>query len=483
MGCCASLRSKKIASPENRMDSLHIDAGTFVLTNDKRFQEVYMLRTVVSTSQYYEVRAAIHRETNEDRLVKIFRKDITPKIAYEKLKIEIAITKTIDHPNVIKFFEIFEEPSKVYISMEQCKGGELFEEILKRKNFSEQQVAKIMKEIFSALAYMHEQGIVHRDLKPENILLEDKDDLINIKIINFSTATILKKDAFLSGVIGTAYYIAPEVITSNYNEKCDIWSAGVVMFMLLSFYPPFDGNSDKEILEKVQRGTINYKNPIWTSISNQAKDLISKLLCPLDQRLSATEVLTHPFIVENALIPDSDQQNLVSAFQNLRGFRNSNKLRDAVQTFIATQCISAHDSKALKEVFKTIDTNGDGKLSKEELLSHYKKVMGDDHAEEEVSQIMKEVDTDNNGYINYTEFLKASISQKTLVSSQNLRRAFDLFDSDKSGSISAAELKKVLQGGNNTDDHVWKQIIKAFDQNSDGEIDLREFEEIITRSL
>jgi calcium-dependent protein kinase len=340
-----------------------------------------------------------------------------------------------------------------------------------------------MKEIFSALAYMHEQGIVHRDLKPENILLEDKDDLINIKIINFSTATILKKGSFLSGVIGTAYYIAPEVISSNYNEKCDIWSAGVVMFMLLSFYPPFDGNSDKEILEKVQRGTINYKNPIWTSISNQAKDLISKLLCPIDQRLSATEVLTHPFIVENALIADSDQQNLVSAFQNLRGFRNSNKLRDAVQTFIATQCISVHDSKTLKEVFKTIDTNGDGKLSKEELLMHYKKVMGDDHAEEEVTQIMKEVDTDNNGYINYTEFLKASISQKTLASSQNLRRAFDLFDSDKSGSISAAELKKVLQGGNNTDDHVWKQIIKAFDQNSDGEIDLREFEEIITRSL
>lgn len=483
MGCCATQRSKKTLSPESKLITLHIDPGTFVLTSDKRFQEVYILKSIISTSHFYEVRTAIHRETNEERSVKIFRKDLTPKTEYEKLKLEIAITKIIDHPNIIKFFEVFEEPTKVYISMEKCKGGELFEEILKRKHFSEQQVAKIMKEIFSALAYIHEQGIVHRDLKPENILLEDKDDLINIKLINFSTATFIIQGDKLKGLFGTAYYIAPEVISNNYNEKCDIWSAGVVMFMLLSFYPPFDGNSDKEILQKVQNSSINYNNPIWSSISNQAKDLISKLLCSVDQRLSASQALSHPFIIENAHISDLGQQNLVYAFQNLKDFRNSNKLRDAIQTFIATQCISAHDSKILKEVFKTIDTNGDGKLSKEELLIHYKKVMGDMHAEEEVNHIMNEVDTDNNGFINYTEFLKASISQKTLASSENLRRAFDLFDLDKSGSISAAELKKVLQGGINTNVHVWKQIIKAFDQNGDGEIDLREFEEIITRSL
>lgn len=479
---CASSSSRQIASPAvriNNIDDIHVNPGTFILHHSQNFQDIYILGHTLRTTAKYEFRNAIHRETQEERTVKIFRKDFSTSESYSNLQTEISILKSIDHPNIIKIFEIFEEAKRVFVVMEQCKGGELFEQILSRECFSETQVANIIKELFSAVAYLHMKMIVHRDIKPESILLEEKGGLLNIKLINFSVATILPIKNCLSGIVGSAYYIPPEMITGTYSEKCDMWSCGVVMFMLLSHYPPFEGNSNQEILDKIISSQLNFNEAVWDSVSPQAKDLISKLLCPVASRFSASEALSHPWFSLQTSRELPDSQKLLSTFQNLRTFYNSNKLRDAVQTYIATQCISSYDSKELKEVFRAIDTNGDGQLSKEELLEHYIQVLGQENAEEEVTQIMKQVDTEKNGYINYTEFIKAAMSQRTLLSSQNLRRAFDLFDNDKSGTISASELRKVLQGSMVSEDKVWDDIIKHFDQNSDGEIDLREFEEII----
>lgn len=480
---CANIKSNSAATPESRINALNISAGTFVIANNKSFLEVYNLGPVISAYHYHEIRKVVHRDSNEERSVKIFKKDTAPQIAQEKLRIEISIVKQLDHPNIIKFFEIFEESQRLLIVMENCKGGELFDEILNRKQFTERQAAQIMKEIFLGLAYMHDKGVIHRDIKPENILLEDKNDLLNIKIVNFNSAALKETGKTITGLVGTAYYIAPELMQGSYNEKCDIWSAGVILFMLLSSYPPFDGSSDKEIMNKILNQQPNFQEHIWDSISSNAKDLISKLLCPEPVRYSAVSALSHPWIQENISHPSENSGNIFSAFKNLKSFHRCNKLRDAVQTFIVAQCISNQESKDLKQAFKDIDSNGDGKLSYDELLQHYRSVIGDLNAEEEVKNIMKEVDTDDNGFINYTEFLKASISQKVLVSSQNLRRAFDMFDTDKNGSINASELKRVLQAGNSYDDKVWKDLIEKFDQNEDGEIDLREFEELITSNL
>jgi calcium-dependent protein kinase len=415
--------------------------------------------------------------------VKILKKDSSPSHIQQKLRNEITIVKQLDHPNIIKFFEIFEETKRILIVQEKCKGEELFEVLLKKKNFSESQACFIIKEIFSVLAYLHDKGFVHRDLKPENVLIEDNSEGVSVKVVNFLSAARIFNDSALSGLVGTAYYVAPEVIQGLYGEKCDLWSAGVILFMLLSGYPPFDGHSDKDILEKVLLSKPNYSEMSWSGVSEEAKDLLCKLLCPEPVRLSATQALKHPWILKFSNTNNRNSLSVVHAFENLKNFHKCNKLRDAVQTFIATQCISSQEAKDLTEAFKLIDTNGDGKLSREELLSHYKSLMFSMHPESEIDQIMQEVDSDENGFINYTEFLKASISQKVLISSQNLRRAFDIFDNDQSGSITANELKRVLQSDNNLDEKIWKDIIKCFDQNSDGEIDLREFEEIITKNF
>lgn len=482
MGCVPSKgRSKDVSRGSKiiEVNEIKIDHGTFVQSNEKNFQEVYLLGKTLSTGNYGEIRRVIHRSTREERAVKIFRKDISSPQALIRLKQEIEILKKINHPNIIKVFEFFEEEKRLFVIIEHCKGGELFEEILKRKHFSEENTWKIMKQLISAVSYMHSTGIIHRDLKPENILLEEKGEVLNIKLVDFAAAVFYSGRNLLNSVLGTAYYIAPEVLAGEYDEKCDMWSCGVILYILLSGYPPFDGNSNQEITKKVKEGNFSFNENVWQGVSSSAKDLINKLLCPKDSRLSADQVLQHEWINSFVQSPKASEETVKSALNNLRNFHNTNKLRDAVHTFIATQCLSAQDTKELREVFRAIDINGDGKLSKEELLNHYNHYMGSEHAQEEVSKIMSQVDSDNNGFIDYTEFLKASLSQRTIMSSENLRRAFDMFDKDSSGSISAMELKKVLKGSDDVDDKVWEQLIKSVDQNADSEIDLREFEEII----
>lgn len=163
--------------------------------------------------------------------------------------------KRLDHPNVIKIYELYECPQRFYLVMELCTGGELFDEMSRGSNFSEKQAARYMGMILNAIAYYHQEGIVHRDIKPENILIESKKTNI-LKIKDFSASAFLKHNIydfenrqFLQTVVGSPYTIAPEVLLTEYTEKCDLWSCGVILYMMLAGKPPFDGENELEILE------------------------------------------------------------------------------------------------------------------------------------------------------------------------------------------------------------------------------------------
>ncbi|CAG9313942.1 unnamed protein product [Blepharisma stoltei] len=483
MGCYQS-KSKSDNSKIVTVKDLKVQKSAFVQHNPNPFQEIYSIGRSIGTGAFGEVRRVVHRHANATRAAKIFRKDLAKtEEAKQKLNLEIDILKSLDHPNIIRIYEFFEDPKRFYIVMEHCNGGELFEEILKRQSFGEVHAAQIVQQILSAVAYLHDRGIVHRDLKPENILLEERGDILNIKLIDFGTAVFLEKNKTIRGALGTAYYIAPEVLTGYYNEKCDMWSIGVIIYILLSGVPPFDGKTDDDIIEKVKKGNYSFAGAAWRNISREAKDLISSLLCPPANRLTAPAALLHPWIAANASRSLPSVQVMQSALSNLKGFHNNNKLRDAVQTFIATQCISQQDTKDMREAFRAMDTNGDGKLSKEELLAQYVRTMGPEMAEVEVNRIMAEADSDNNGFIDYTEFLKATLDLKTAMSAENLKVAFDVFDKDGSGKISTLELKRILEGGAQTEKSLWNMIVNEVDLNGDGEIDFSEFQNIILSKL
>ena len=200
-------------------------------------------------------------------------------------------------------YEFFEDEKRYYLVTEICKGGELFDEILQRGKFNERDGAVLMKQVLSCINYCHQANIVHRDLKPENILLEQNKEFDQIKIIDFGTSLVYDPNRNLDEKLGTPYYIAPEVLNKNYNEKCDIWSCGVITYILLSGMPPFNGQSDQDIMKKVREGAFSFDDRIWQTISENAKNFIRMLLTyNVEERPSAEMALTHPWITELATL-------------------------------------------------------------------------------------------------------------------------------------------------------------------------------------
>jgi len=215
----------------------------------------------------------------------------------EMLRGEIINLKKLDHPNILKMFESYECEKRYYIVTDVCGGGELFEEITSKKQFSEYDAAILMKALLQCIHYCHSNQVMHRDLKPENILLEENKDYNQIKIIDFGSSADFSNQEVHNLQVGTSYYIAPEVIKKKYNYKCDIWSCGVIAFILLSGRPPFNDSSDKLIMEKIEKGKYSFKNPVWQNISETAKDFVSYLLTyEASARPDAAQALEHAWI-------------------------------------------------------------------------------------------------------------------------------------------------------------------------------------------
>ena len=477
MGCGVSSEKKKdVTVVENVPASGYLKntAPSFISANSKKFTEVYKVGKPLGSGSFGEVRLITHRITEQERAVKIFRKDSDLGDHYHRIRSEISILKQLEHPTIIKLFEFFEDDKRVYMVLEKCNGGELFEEIFKNKYLSEKNAAVICKQLFSVIAYLHEKNITHRDLKPENILLEEKGDFLNIKLIDFGAATNFNSQSRLNEMIGSAFYLAPEVARYSYNELCDEWSCGVILYILLSGSPPFPGNSNEEIITKVKNGNYSFTGPIWDSVSDDAKDLIRKLLVPAKNRITAKDALAHPWILGTGSYPAPNAEFVNKALENLKHFSNLNRFRDAISAFISSQVVSSQDTKELRELFKSLDQNGDGKLSIEEMKNGFSNMANVINPDEYIEKIMKDVDTDGNGFIDYNEFLKATLDEQELYSKHNLKVAFDIFDLDHSGKISSNELQQIFSLGN-VQTNMWDEVVSQADKNADGEIDFDEF--------
>ncbi len=234
-----------------------------------------------------------------------------------KLFFEFQILKNIDHPHIIRIHEVFNDPKNFYLITEYCEGGDLFSMIQKVDNFNEKIAARIMKQVVSAVLYCHSNGIVHRDIKSDNILFLHNNINSSVKLIDFGISVRFEKNTKLKEKTGTVLYIAPEVINGSYDEKCDIWSCGVLMYMILSGAPPFYGTSRKEVMAKIKTGKFSFKSRIWNLISKEAKDLIEKMLTyNPDERPSCWEVLNHVWFMKD----DSVRINTAQYLENMKRY-------------------------------------------------------------------------------------------------------------------------------------------------------------------
>ena len=422
---------------------------------------------------YGQVKKVKHKELNEIRAMKITNKKS------ESSKYEIEILKKISHPNITKIFEIFADSKKYYIIMEFLEGGELFEAITNIGSFTEASASKVMKQILSAVFYLHSNHIVHRDLKPENIMLTQKPKNGNyqIKLIDFGTAKIFRPGKKMNKFIGTSYYIAPEVIKERYDEKCDVWSCGVILFILLCGYPPFNGNTNVDIFHAIQNQNPIFGGEEWEDITSEAKELIKLMLKKNpSERLSAEDCLKHRWfkIMENSEKNKNQRiskQIQINAIQHMAKFVHENRFKQAVLQFISTQFNIQREENDLKELFKSMDVTGTGQLSKQEFTKKLMELYGENDGKEMADTIFNSLDMDGSGKISYDEFLSAMINSQKVVTEERLKKAFKMFDKDNSGKLSVKEIRNVFGGT----EAQWKQVIDEVDLNNDGEVDFEEF--------
>jgi len=466
--------------------NLKIRAANFVAQHAGKLRDHYRIGKMLGAGAFGEVRVCVHRESGAQRAVKVLRKSHMDEDEKKMFFNEINILKDLDHPNILKMYEFFEDEKRYYIVTDICKGGELFDEIVARGKFSERDASLLMKQVLGCINYCHINHIVHRDLKPENILLEQNKEFDQIKIIDFGTSLVVDEGKKLDEKLGTPYYIAPEVLAKNYGQKCDIWSCGVITYIVLSGIPPFNGASDQEIMKKVKIGKFGFTDPIWNNISDQAKDFITQLLTKdQNKRPTAEQALKHPWIEQaNALTKENVSNDVaMSALTNLQNFNAQSKLKQATYAFIASQLLSKQEKEQIDKVFRAMDLNGDGKLQKDEIKKGYAEFFGRHLTDQEVDELFNKVDADGSGEIEYSEFVVATLNEKNLLSNNKLQTAFKMFDKDGGGTISIQEIKEVLSFGQNLDENVIQQIIKQVDANGDGEISYEEFSQMMLQNI
>ncbi|KAK7358742.1 hypothetical protein VNO77_00680 [Canavalia gladiata] len=439
----------------------------------QKITEVYELGRKLGQGQFGTTFLCRHKGSGFRFACKsIPKRKLLCKEDYEDVWREIQIMHHLsEHPHVVRIEGTYEDSSAVHLVMELCEGGELFDRIVQKGHYSERQAAKLIKTIVEVVEACHSLGVMHRDLKPENFLFDTVDEDAKLKATDFGLSVFYKPGESFCDVVGSPYYVAPEVLRKHYGPESDVWSAGVILYILLSGVPPFWAETEPGIFRQILLGKIDFQSEPWPSISDSAKDLIRKML---DQnpktRLTAHEVLRHPWIVDDNIAPDKPLDSAV--LSRLKQFSAMNKLKKMALRVIAEN-LSEEEIGGLKELFKMIDTDSSGTITFDELKDGLKRV-GSELMESEIKDLMDAADIDKSGTIDYGEFIAATVHLNKLEREENLVSAFSYFDKDGSGYITIDEIQQACKDFGLDDVHI-DEMIKEIDQDNDGQIDYGEF--------
>lgn len=432
---------------------------------------------------FSKVFLAEHISTGQQRCIKKMNKNDLNDNEQVDVPNEIQILKEIDHPNIMKIFEHYEDEYYIYIVSEYYSGGELFDFIQTNGAVSEEIAANIIGQILLALNYLHKNNIIHRDLKPENLIFEVKEPNALLKLIDFGSSKRTQRNEHLRTTFGTIYYIAPEVLQHNYDFKCDIWSCGVIAYILICGKPPFNGQRDSEIIKKIKAGKVDMEKGIWKDVSEETKSFIAKMLT-LDPntRPTAKELLKDPFF-KKSWKEHISEEHKSEALKRLKSFKNKCQLQRIVLIFFVNFFDIRVQKRRLLEIFQELDTDHDGYLTKEDLLAAYERVSDPLTVRQDVESVLSILNRDDSEGIEFTDFLIANIDYKQLLNLENLAQIFGIIDTDKNGRISKEEIREFLHLSGTENEELVDQIIREVDLNCDGEISFEEFQEMMRQFL
>eukprot|EP00924_Labyrinthula_sp_SR-Ha-C_P010049 maker-scaffold_40-snap-gene-0.5-mRNA-1 protein AED:0.01 eAED:0.01 QI:18/1/1/1/0.5/0.33/3/468/517 len=421
-----------------------------------KLKEKYTLGEKMGEGSYGTVYFAINKITKEEVAVKSIRKKKVRRS--ETLVREIKILKATKHQNIVDLYDVYENDTYIHIVMELCRGGELFDYISQKKSFTESESRNFMIQILNGVYYLHEKGIAHRDLKPENFLFKESPEKSKVlKIIDFGLSRFANKDTVMHTRVGTLYYLSPEVISKQYNIACDCWSIGVILYIMLCGYTPFYGETEREMFTMIKGGQFDFPEEEWKDISEEAKDLILKLLeLDPDRRLTAKEALQHPWMK----LTDTKTVLHAEFVKRLTSFATHNKIKKTALGVIA-RLLTKDQIKSLRKQFKAIDADGNGTISFVELNGALK-TLGLKPDSKDVQRLMKLIDLDGNGKVDYVEFIAATIERHIYLKEELLHRAYEHLAQGNHSQITAETLTQII---GDTESNLVKSVMSEYSTN------------------
>jgi len=422
-------------------------------------QDHYVKLAPLGMGAYGRVYKVKNIHTSQIRSLKVISKKHAHKAQYKDISKELKILQTLDHPNIIKVFESYEDDHNFFIVSEICQGGDLLAKLNKIGRATEFEAKYIMKQLISSVNYIHERNIIHGDIKMENIMIDyesmcpkNNQYKYEIKLIDFGSSTFILSGHFskLTEIIGTSHYLSPEAISGHFSSMCDIWSCGIVLYTLLAgefpFYKHYQNCEDYELFNMIKEGKINFEqNEYISNISKEARDLILSLLQvdPI-KRITAKEALRNEWLnkyceddcpVESKL-KENLRRRASFIFELLHDHRKELKFEHLVKTFFTHYYYNSEDLTSIKEVFKLIDVDNTGTISKQNLLDYLKS--GNHNLETkkfDINSMIDKLDFKGLGELEFGEFIEASVETSKLLNEQVLLESYSLCNKHKEDSV------------------------------------------------
>ena len=447
--CCQvsqviEIQDNKSISKRNSLRSSSYILDKFSIQKD--FRKKYEYQSLIGSGAFGKVRLYLDRDSKTFKYaIKTIKKNIFKRHSIESIKREVDILRSLDHPNIVKYFETYEDECYLHIVMEYIAGDNLFRVLTDQKGFkfTERAISKIMTCLLKAVLFLHHNGIIHRDIKPENIVFVEPDNFNALKLIDFglSIQQNAKKD---NRRVGTPYYMAPEMVRGNFNYASDVWSIGVILFIMVTGKQPFRGKSKEEVFEKIKRGSYDKNTLNRAKCSKEVKDLIKKMLVTEhSKRITVESALDHIWFKQ---FENNKNINLVvdqEIIESLKQFQYQNIFQKEIRFYLAKLCSDKEIIK-LKQAFLAIDKDNSGEIEYEEIPKIFSE-LNIEASDIELKNIFSSMDFHCDGKVNYSEFLAATISTINFNKEEKLWSAFKYFDTTDSGYITLDSVMDALK--------------------------------------